>query len=1010
MGFGNRTASCVAKLSLGVLFPESRCGLSPYRLCRRKRRIHVCMIAPVAMCIALLASVRTGRAAAQSPGEKSFQGKKVVRIELHTDANLNLQEFQQQITQKSDAPLDLSKVNESLKKLYATSRFETLRAEAEPAPGGIDLIFAGEARYFVGVVRVSESPRAIPPETLAAGARLTLGEPLSQAVLAEARKRILSVLATNAYYRAQVSCKVIRHKQTQAAEVVFTITPGAPAGLGKVQFEGMTLVQPQRLINAAGWKKDARLTSGKIQRGLYRIRTFLAKRNYLEATVSTKRREYNAHRNTETLVVRINPGPVVRVRTEGAHISTSQLKKILPVYTDGLTDDLSLDSGSDAIADYYEKKGYFSVHVRWNRIQHEHPDETDITYIIDPGERSTFGGYAFKGNFSISSADLSGVVTLEPASFPTRLHGVFSQQMLDHDVNAIKSLYRSKGFLAAKVNPVQSSQQGDLFVRFNIDEGPITRVGSVTIEGVDSPLAAKLKAVLKAGPGQPYSPDLATKDRNAMLNALANEGFNQAAISMQVIKAAGHKMDLRYNVEPGPLESVRNVVVLGNAFTREGVIRRQLTLKAGQPLDQSKLLQSQSNLYNLGLFNSVQIAPENPAGAALDKTMLVRVEEAPRWTLGYGFGVDVQRLGGGQPQGSLGVSPRLSLDATRINVGGRNQTFSARTRVSDLETGGELSYLIPNFLNHPDLTFHIDGIAYRTRDILTFTSMISQGSLSIQKQFTPFTYWVNRYNYRLVSVSNLKIDELQIPLFNQPVRDAGFESTLIHDTRDDPANATRGSYSLIDGSVSSTKLGSEASFSRIFGQYATYYRLGSHFVFARDTQLGLEAPFGALKVISIPGETPQIIRTNTIPLAERFFAGGSDSLRAFSLNQAGPRDPVTGYPLGGQAFFLNSLEMRIPIRNGRYGLVFFNDLGNVYSSLSEMRLLKFTQTSPTDLNYTVGAFGIGLRYRTPIGPVRLDFSYVPNAPRYKFQPNPSLPPEVQRLPQFQYFISIGQSF
>ncbi|MGH9469806.1 MAG: POTRA domain-containing protein, partial [Terriglobia bacterium] len=759
-------------------------------------------------CCALLAASCAARAA----GEEAFRGETVVTIKFRTDANLNPKDFQQEITQKTGEPLDPAKISESLKKLYATGRFQALEAEAEPAAGGVALIFAGEARFFIGVVRVSETPRAVPPESLATGARLNLGQPLSQSALEEARKRIQSVMAANAYYRARVSYKVTRHPESQVAEVVFSVIPGAPALLSQVRFQGNAVVAAARLEQLAGWKKGSRLTPAKIQHGLYRIRTFLGKRDYLEATVNTLRREFDARRNTETLIVSVKPGPVVRVRTEGARVPVSQLKKILPVYTDGLTDDLSLDTGSDALADYFEKEGYFSAHVRWNRIQH--PDETDITYIIDPGARSTFGGYAFKGNHSISSADLSNLVTLEPASFPTRLRGVFSKQMLDHDVNAIKALYRSKGFLDARVDPQMSSQAGDLFVTFDIDEGPITRVDKVSIQGVDQAMASQLRPQLQAVPGHAYSPGLVAKDRNAMLTSLANQGFNQAAISTHVSNAGGHRMDIGYTVEQGSREYVQNIVVMGNEFTREGVIRRQLTLQRGQPLDQSKLLESQRNLYNLGLFNSVQIAPENPRGAEPGKTVLVRVEEAQRWTLGYGFGLDVQRLGGGQPQGSLGVSPRLSLDLTRIDVGGRNQTISLRTRVSDLETGGEASYVIPNFLNHPNLTFHLDGIAYRTRDILTFTSMISQGSLSLQKQFTPFTYWVNRYNYRLVSVSDLKINQLQIPLFNQPVRDAGFESTLIHDTRDDPANATRGSYSLVDGSISSTELGSQASFTR----------------------------------------------------------------------------------------------------------------------------------------------------------------------------------------------------
>ncbi|MGH9328122.1 MAG: POTRA domain-containing protein [Terriglobia bacterium] len=958
-----------------------------------------------ALVFAMLGASAYGGQAARGAG---LWGKTLLKIEFHTDAQMSAAEFQGEITQKTGEPLEPQKVAQSLKNLYATGRFQKLRAEAEPAGSGVNLIFAGKATFFVGVVSVEEAPKAVSPVALISRARLTLGGPLDPAELESARKRITSFLAAEGYYEARVRYQIKPNPATQAAQVIFNVVPGRPAVLSRVEYQGHLPAPAARLSAVAGWKKASHLTSAKVQRGLYRIHKLLVDRNYLEATVSSERRVFNAAPNTETLIVKVNPGPLVRVRVEGARISTSQLKRTLPIFTDGLTDDLSLDVGSQALDNYFEQKGYFSARVRWRRISH--PEETNITYIVSLGTESNFGGYDFQGNRAIPSSELAPLVTIQPASFPSHLRGIFSHHMLNHDVKAITTFYQSRGYLDAHVTPVLENKQGDLFVTFRIHEGPMTRVGKVEIRGVNASTESQLRTRLHALPGQPYSPALVAKDRESMLTFFANQGFSNAAVLTHVSSAGKYKMDVEYQVQPGTQTWVRNIVVLGNDFTREGVIRHQITLQGGEPLDEAELLQSQRNLYNLGLFNSVQIAPENPGSSETQKTMLVRVEQAQRWTLGYGFGLDVQRLGGGQPQGTLGASPRLSLDVTRINVGGRNQTFSLRGRLSDLETGGEASYLIPDFLNRPSLTLHLDAIADSTRDVLTFTSFIRQASLSIQKQFTASAFWVNRYNFRLVSVSDLKINELEIPLFSQPVRDAGFESTFIRDTRDDPTDATRGSYSLVDGSISAAQLGSEANFARLYGQYSTYYRLNSHLIFARNTELGVESPYGPLRVTPFPGETRGEAGADVIPLAERFFAGGADSLRSFSLNQAGPRDSVTGYPIGGQALFLNSLELRIPVRNGRYGLVFFNDAGNVYSSPSEMRLLKFDQTSPADLNYTVQAAGIGLRYRTPIGPVRLDLSYVFNPPRYEFRPATNLPLEVQQLPRFQYFISIGQSF
>ncbi|HET7102028.1 MAG TPA: POTRA domain-containing protein, partial [Terriglobia bacterium] len=564
-----------------------------------------------------------------------------------------------------------------------------------------------------------------------------------------------TLLSQDAYYRAQAHYSIQRNHTNQIANVTFSIDPGKPAELREVQFAGSTSVPVARLRKIADWHRGMHLTATKVQHGLYLIHRFYTKAGHLEATSNVESRTYDPAHNAETLAVKIVPGPVVKVHVEGARISSSNLKKILPVYTEGLTDNLSLDDGSRKLVNYFEQKGYFSAKARWRRIAH--PNEVDITYIVDLGRQAAFQGFDFRGNRSIPSSELAPLVTLEPQGFFTHLHGVFSQEMADQSAQTIANYYHSKGFLQAQVHPVLGKKQGGLFVTFNVREGAETRVGKLTFKGVSKETDGQLRPLLQAAPGHPYSPALIGKDRNTILTYFANHGYESATVVPHVSPPDLHEVGVEYEITPGRQLKIQRVAILGNEHTRTGVIERQLTLQPGQPMSQEKMFDSQRQLYDLGLFNSVEIAPQNPAGAETQKTLLVNVEEARRWTLGYGFGLDVQRLGTGSPQGQFGVSPRLSLDVTRINVGGRDQTFSLRSRVSDLETGGEVSYLFPHFLNHRDLTLHIDGTADRTRDVLTFTSFIRQASLSIEKQYSPSTFLVGRYNYRFVTASNLKI-------------------------------------------------------------------------------------------------------------------------------------------------------------------------------------------------------------------------------------------------------------
>lgn len=323
-----------------------------------------------------------------------------------------------------------------------------------------------------------------------------------------------------------------------------------------------------------------------------------------------------------------------------------------------------------------------------------------------------------------------------------------------------------------------------------------------------------------------------------------------------------------------------------------------------------------------------------------------------------------------------------------------------------------MSYLIPHLLTQHDLNMRVNLLADRSRDVLTFTADRKEASVSLDKRFSSRTLLQVHYSVRRVSVLDIsnRVSAEQKFLLSRPARIGMVGISYANDHRDDPVDATRGSYSLADLGLSWSKFGSEADFFRLNGQNSTYYRLGNHLVFARITRLGIQTPYGGLhKVIESQGsQAPIILYTHDIPLPERFFMGGSESHRGFSINQAGPRDPQTGFPIGGNALFLNSLELRVPFAEGRLGLVLFHDAGNVYSSIRTLRLLKVTQSSPRDFDFTSHAVGMGVRYKTPVGPLRLDVGYNLNPVRFQVIQNGAV--EVQRLSNFQFFIGVGQTF
>jgi outer membrane protein assembly complex protein YaeT len=898
-----------------------------------------------------------------------------------------------------------------LKALYASGRFAELRVEANPGPGGVHVLFVGRAQYFVGVVRVEGAPSVLESRILVTSTRLRLGEPVSDDLLKAAQKHISDVLASNGYYRATVRYGVRPNPATQEAEVVFAVFSGKPALFSGAEFQGQPGFPPAKLAKVAGWRPKMQLTSARLERGLFRLHQFFLARDHLQATVTVLKRDYDAQLDTEKLLLRVESGPVIRVHVEGVRISRSKLKALLPVYRDGVLDEPSLAQSDRILEDHFQEMGYFAAAAQATQELHADSHVLDLTFRVNRGVRGQFMGYGVQGNRGVPSAQLTALLS-RPASGLSRTP-LYSRTLMANKLSALAAFYQSRGFLEVRVTSRMDDrhlgQAGHRFVTFQIEEGTCTTVRNLVLMGIPKTMQTALWPSLSAKPAQPYSPARAAADRDAISNYLANLGYSEAEVNWHSTPVSNqHQVDLDFSIELGLQSRIRRVVVLGNEHTRLGVIRRELAIRDGQPLRQDKLIDSRNRISGLGVFNQVQTGTQDVARSETDKTVLVAVEESRRWTLGYGGGLEVQRLGSNNPQGTFKASPRLSLNVNRLDVGGRVQTFNLWGRLSYLDTGVGMSYVVPYVLNRRDLSLRLNGIVDVTRDVLTFTDDQRGGTLTLEKRFSTSSVLSARYSFSRVQALDIssRISPEEIPLLSAPARVGGFGASFVDDRRDDPLDATRGFYTLADVGVMYKDFGSESNFLRFTGQYATYYPINSHLVFARNTRFGLESPYGSLQRIEIGPD--QYIFTDSLPLPERLFMGGSDSHRGFSINQAGPRDPETGYPIGGNALFFNSFELRTRLLQQRLGVVLFNDTGNVFSTIRRMRLLKFNQNSPTDLDYDSNAVGVGLRYKTPVGPLSFDVGYNLNPPRYQVTVNGPL--QVQQLARFQFFLSVGQSF
>jgi len=974
----------------------------------------------------ILASVLLACVSLQAQ-EAQFEGQPVVEVRVVDESARNVPESTPPLPLQAGKLFDFASERESLRKLYFTGDYADIRVTAAPIAGGLRVDFVVRRNYFNNIVRI-DGLKEPPSEPAAIAAlRLGLGEPFRESALREAVERLQETLRADGLYLAKITWDLTPHQDTRQMDILVHVDSGLRARVGDLQIQNQTPFTDGEILRRSKISSNKELTAARLSRGSQRLKKYLVNQGYLGAGALITPGTYDPASNRVPLKFEVTAGPRVRIDLSGARLSKGKLRKLLPIYAEGAVDEDLLQEGRRNIRDYLQREGYFDADVQVNSHTDAQTGERVIAYEISRGDRFRLAGVSFEGNKYFGKDLLTGRLQLQPASFASS--GRFSQKMVRDDADSIKAMYVSNGFRDVQVTSAVDNdyhgKKGNLFVSFRIVEGPQTLVASLQIEGSHSISKDALYAVVGSTPGQPYSEADIASDRNNILAMYYNEGFPEAHFREEVTPGDSPTLvRLVYHITEGGRIDVAKVLLTGYQFTRPGIIARQVQIEPGGPLREGDVVDTQRRLYNLGLFSRVTIAAQNPNGTDPEKTMVVDVQEGKRYTVGYGGGFEVQEIAAScnnpNPEScnpnatQVAASPRGIFEIARSNMFGRTQTLSFKGRVSTLQYRAVLSYTAENFLNNKNLSWQVTGFADKSQDINTFTSTRYEGAFQVAEKLSSSSSLVYRYFYRRVRASNIKVALDEIPLLSQPTLVAGFGITYARDRRDNPADAKHGTFNTVDLSDALEAVGSSASFFRGFFQNSSFHSFGRAFVFARSVRFGVEKNLGDTVE---PGD-PSCLSTTTvtcttIPLPERFFAGGGTSLRGFGLNQAGPRDPTTGFPVGGLAVLAFNQELRFPMKlpiiGNRLGGTVFYDAGNVYTDVEH---ISFAWKPPANnnLSYFSHTVGFGVRYPTPVGPVRVDFGYQLNPASYQATIAPATTPQTFHIPHFQFFFNIGPIF
>lgn len=970
-------------------------------------------------------------------GQK-YEGLKILNVRFDPPASqqpVDPEELFQILPMKRDQPFSMNVVRATIERLFATGRYADIQADVEPFNGGVIVTFRTKNSWFIGSVSVAGRLKDPPnPGQLVNATRLDLGLPYNDSALDVAVAGQARLLELNGLFTPQIRPVFDYDDRHQQINIRFLIQSGPRARFTTPIMNGDLKMALERVVRATKfrrwlirtWKP---MTQARVRQGVDGVRSLYQRENRLEAKVALESMHYEPDTNRAIATMNIDAGPRIQVNTVGFKIPQRRLRRLIPIFEEHAVDEDLLAEGSRNLRDYLQSQGFFEAQVEFKQ-QAVVNDVSNLDFLIASGKRHKLVSIVIQGNRYFTTETIRARMFLQKANLLQFPHGRFSGNLMRRDQDTVRNLYQSNGFrdvqVTAQVIDDFGGRAGDIGVVIRIEEGPQYLVKSVQLEGVEAMNRDQLLARLSSTPGQPFSEFNVAVDRDSILARYFESGFPRATFewSSKPDPDDPHKIELTFKITEGNQQFVREVLInpQGLQTTQPSLVARQLRdLNPGDPLNPVAITDTQRRLYDLGIFARVDAAIQNPDGETSRKYVLYNMEEAARYSMAFGLGAELARIGGcstclDSPAGSTGFSPRVSYDVTRNNLWGLGHSLSLRTRASTLEQRILLTYNWPRFQNHSNLSLSFTGLYQNSNDVRTFSYRRLETSVQLTQRVNKSITVFYRYVLRRVSVDEgtLKISPLLIPLLSQPVRLGLISFAMIQDRRDDPVDPHRGIYNTLDVGLAEHAFGSQRNFIRFLARNSTYHPVGHKMVLARSTQIG------DIHAFNYSGDP-----LAAIPLPERFFGGGGNSHRGFPENQAGPRDLTTGFPVGGTFLLFNQTELRFPLIGDNIGGVLFHDVGNIYTNVDRFSFRQ-TQRNEQDFAYMVHAAGFGIRYRTPVGPLRLDLAYSINPPFFRgfkadnqqdlinagVDPCGTFPAKcvLQRISHFQYFFSIGQTF
>ncbi|MFA5146689.1 MAG: outer membrane protein assembly factor BamA [Candidatus Omnitrophota bacterium] len=631
-------------------------------------------------------------------------------------------------------------------------------------------------------------------------------------------------------------------------------------------------------------------------------------------------------------------------------VRDTKLKSLMKTKPNEMLNQVLLAQDMVDIKDFYVKKGYPSIDVKYSVDVDEAVNKATVTVTVDEKSRVKVAKITITGNKAVKTGRIVKFLATKPAWLFNS--GVFKDDLFQEDLEKIKSVYDDEGFLDVEAVPrMEYSEDGKLlYITIEVREGKQYKAGNVAVKGNLVLPESDIVSKMKLRSGMPFSNKTLRGDVVAVRQHYYHYGYMNASIDIDKnLNAATGDIDVTYIIDAKELVYVGKVEVRGNTKTKDIVVRRELRLYPGDKFDGEKIRRSKERLYNLGIFEDIGFDAE-PTSNPETQDLVVSVKEGKTGEFSFGGGYSsVDQL-----LGFVEVSQRNFDILNFPTFTGAGQSMTVKAEIGMTRANYDVSWTEPWILGYP-VSLGLDFYQTSHRKELDigwpYDEQRTGGDVRLGKEFTEYLRGDAMYKLEQIHIGDVvenASQDLKDESGTNMLSSMLFQLTL--DTRDNIYNPGRG-Y-VINGSIEDAGgiFFGDKDYVKGTATAAYYHTFFDKFVLELKGRAGLENAYGD---------------SDEVPIYERFFGGGANTIRGYKERKVGPRDPGSNDPIGGEAIVVGNAEVTFPIyENVLKGAIFY-DVGNVWRRAEDFIV---------GGGYKHG-IGIGVRVKTPIGPVSLDYGY-----------------------------------